>query len=203
MRNLFGLLFFLSFCMAHAQDNSTNISGEELPYAVIPEPAAEYTAGTVASRVVDGLGFRYYWATESLRAEDLSFKPNESARTTAETIHHIFQLTSTLKNACMGVPNRGGSSVEEMSFEEKRAATLLNIQTASDILRKSTDEEIASYKIVFMRKDGSSSEYPFWNLLNGPLADAIWHVGQVVSFRRSSGNPFNSKVSVLNGKLRD
>lgn len=203
MRNLFGLLLFLSFCMAHAQDNTINKFNEELPYSAIPEPAEKYTAGTVASRVADGLGFRYYWATESLRTEDLSFKPNESARTTEETIHHIFQLTSTLKNACLGKANDGSSGVEEMSFEQKRTATLLNIKTASDILRKSSDEEIATYKIIFMRKNGSSSEFPFWNMLNGPLADAIWHVGQVVSFRRSSGNPFNPKVSVLSGKLRD
>lgn len=40
-------------------------------------------------------------------------------------------------------------------------------------------------------------------MLNGPIADALWHVGQVVSFRRSSGNPFNSKVSVFSGKVRE
>ena len=36
----------------------------------------------------------------------------------------------------------------------------------------------------------------------GPIADALWHVGQVVTFRRSSGNPFNSKASVFTGKVR-
>jgi hypothetical protein len=59
-----------------------------------------------------------------------------------------------------------------------------------------------SFKIIFKSNNGIS-EYPFWNNLNGPIADAIWHTGQVVLLRRSSGNPFNSKVSVLSGKLRD
>jgi hypothetical protein len=58
------------------------------------------------------------------------------------------------------------------------------------------------FKVVFKNNE-RTTEFPFWNQLNGPIADAIWHTGQVVSFRRSSGNPFNSKASVFNGKLRD
>ncbi|MFT7499284.1 MAG: hypothetical protein ACI8QP_001887, partial [Porticoccaceae bacterium] len=47
------------------------------------------------------------------------------------------------------------------------------------------------------------SEYPFWDLINGPIEDAVWHSGQLVSFRRSSGNPMNPKVNFLTGKVRD
>ena len=202
MRNLLCLLLLLSSIMAFSQDNISNKS-KELPYSVIPDYPEDYSAGTVAARVVDGLGFRYYWGTEGLRAEDLSFKPNDDARTTEENIDHIYQLTNTLKNATLRKANGGDASVDSMSFDEKRAATLLNIKTASDILRTSSDEEVASYKLIFNRKDGSTVEYPFWNMLNGPLADAIWHVGQVVSFRRSSGNPFNSNMSLFNGRPRN
>ena len=56
--------------------------------------------------------------------------------------------------------------------------------------------------MVFLGNSGTS-EFPFWNLINGPIADAIWHTGQVVTLRRASGNPFNSQVSVLQGKLRE
>ena len=42
--------------------------------------------------------------------------------------------------------------------------------------------------------------FPFWNHLNGPIADALWHSGQIVSNRRASGNPLNSKVNVFIGK---
>ncbi|MBL4904447.1 MAG: hypothetical protein JKZ00_00090, partial [Flavobacteriaceae bacterium] len=55
-------------------------------YYEIPPAPKEYTAGTVASRMVDGLGFRYYWATEGLTEKDLAFRPNSEARTTLETI---------------------------------------------------------------------------------------------------------------------
>lgn len=44
-------------------------NAEQLPYYEIPEPAESYTTGGVLSRMMDGLGFRYYWATEGLRPE--------------------------------------------------------------------------------------------------------------------------------------
>jgi len=200
MKNmLFAVVFGLA-SYAQGQNGQETSDSLTLPYAAIPDAPKEYSAGTVASRVVDGLGFRYYWATEGLEQKDLQYKPNEEARSTEQTLDHILQLTSVLRNAVEGKVNAGESP--SMTFQEKRAATLENIEVASAILRMSSDDQMADYKLVFARKDGGTTEFPFWNMLNGPLADAIWHVGQVVSFRRSSGNPFNSKVSVLNGRLR-
>lgn len=172
-------------------------------YYKIPEYPESYNAGTVASRMVDGLGFRYYWGTVGLKSEDLAYKPSPEARTAGETIDHIYGLSNVLVNATKKLPNDFTKEDEEvLTFEEKRARTLQNIKEASEILKKSTAEDLENYKIVFISSRGRS-EYPFWNQLNGPLADAIWHVGQVVSFRRASGNPFNSNVSVLRGRLKD
>jgi len=167
---------------------------EKLPYYEIPKYSETYTAGTVAARMVDGLGFRYYWATEGLREEDLNFKPSEDGRTTAETIDHIYGLTKVIMNSTLNKPNTRAEE-PEMTFAQKRKKTLENIKTAADILRASND--ISEFKIIF-----GTNEYPFWNQLNGPIADAIWHCGQVVSFRRSSGNPYNSNASVFSGKVR-
>lgn len=168
-------------------------SQDKLPYYEIPESATEYTAGTVASRMIDGLGFRYYWATEGLTEKDLAFKPNAEARTSGETIDHILSLSQVVVNTTLNKPN--GEKQPEMTFAEKRKKTLENLKKASDILRKSKD--LSEFKIIFRER-----EFPFWNNINGPIADAIWHVGQVVSFRRSSGNPFPKGVSVFNGKVR-
>jgi hypothetical protein len=57
-------------------------------------------------------------------------------------------------------------------------------------------------KIVVKRGE-ETSDFPFWNLINGPIADAIYHCGQIVSYRRSSVNPSNPKVSVFTGKTRE
>lgn len=79
--------------------------------------------------------------------------------------------------------------------------TLENLKAASDIL-KGGGGTLEEYNIVFQRGD-TKSELPFWNQINGPISDALWHIGQVVSFRRSSGNPFSPRVSVLTGKVRN
>ncbi len=172
---------------------------EGLPYAEIPSPPEAYTAGSVASRMIDGLGFRYYWATEGLRPEDLSYKPSVEARTAEETIDHILGLSYVVLNSALKKVNAARED-DPLTFDEKRAQTLINLEQASKILRSA--ENLEDYPVVFKRNE-STSEYPFWNQINGPIADAIWHCGQLVSFRRASGNPFNSKVSVFSGKLRD
>ncbi len=192
---LSGVLFILP---AMAQE--TIKQPGDLPYYQIPDYPEEYTANSVAARMVDGLGFRYYWATEGLRPEDLAFKPNQEARTTEATLNHILGLTRILLNSVKKLPSGALKIDPELSFAEKRQQTLINIKTASDILKASKPSTLKEYKIIFNGTE-PATEYPFWNLINGPIADAIWHVGQVVSFRRSSGNPFNSKASVLRGKL--
>ncbi len=90
----------------------------------------------------------------------------------------------------------------ELSFAEKRQATLENIKQASDLLKSSGPGGLEEMMIVFKRGE-RTSEFPFWNLLNGMIADAIYHTGQIVSYRRASGNPINPKVSVFSGKTRE
>lgn len=172
-----------------------------LPYREIPAYPDSFTAEAVVARMIDGLGFRFYWATEGLRPEDLSFRPSPEARTSEETIDHILGLSNILVNALKKQANvRSGEETSPLTFVVKRKMTLENLQTASMLLRQ-PGSRLEDCTIVF--KNGErSTEFPFWNMLNGPIADALWHVGQVVSFRRSSGNPFNSKASVFTGTVR-
>ena len=176
---------------------ASNAQKSELPYQHIPDFPDEYTANNVAARTIDGLGFRYYWATKDLREEDLAYKPSEDGRTTEETLIHIYNLTITIMNA----PESKVNSYPEvdMTFEELRTATLLNIEKASNLLKGDKDGSMGEYKIVFQRGD-NLTEYPFWNMLNGPLADAIYHTGQIVAFRRASGNPIAKGVRMFSGE---
>jgi hypothetical protein len=197
-------ILFIALCVSFMQSisaTSLKVVTDTLPFYEIPNYPEKYTPETVVIRMIDGVGFRFYWATEGLTAKDLAFKPSDKARTSEETIDHIFGLSKVILNALLKKVN--GTSGEETStlkFEDKRRMTLENLQKASEIL-KSNKENLENYKIMFKNGD-KTTEYPFWNLINGPIEDAVWHVGQVVSFRRSSGNPFNSKASVLTGKLR-
>lgn len=173
-----------------------------MPYREIPAYPDSFSAANVAARMVDGLGFRFYWATEGLRPEDLAFRPTPEARSSEETIDHILGLSTILLNSLKNKPNvRSGEETSPLAFEVKRKKTLETLWEASQLLRDS-HTRLDSLSIVFGTGD-ARRELPFWNMLNGPIADALWHVGQVVTFRRSSGNPFNSKVSVLMGTVRE
>ena len=186
--------FFIPF-FSMAQDS-------DLPYSQIPDYPDSYASGNVLSRLVDGLGFRYYWATEGLTQKDLDFKPSEGARSTYETMQHIYGLALTIVNAPTSTPNSGPVDWSQFTYETLRASTLKQLKKASELYAGLSEEELAKAEMVFQNGDNRTA-FPIWNMINGPIADAIWHTGQVVSFRRSSGNPFNSKVSVLQGKLRN
>jgi hypothetical protein len=190
---LVALFLFTSLVMI-AQDKN------ELPYYEIPEAPENYKAGTVAARMIDGLGFRFYWVTEGLTKHDLEYKPSESGKSTAETVQHIFELSEMILNTAMQQVNDFTVEPKALTYKEMRNQTLLNLKKASDILLK--QDNLEDHKLIFKSTNGTR-EFPFWNLINGPIADAIWHCGQVVSFRRSSGNPYNSKASVLTGKVKN
>lgn len=171
---------------------------KKLPYYEIPDYPETYTAGAVAARMIDGLGFRFYWATEGLRKEDLAYKPGNDTRTSQETIEHIYGMSIIILNSTKGLSTEGQPAT--LPFEAMREQTLFNLQSASNTLRTLSDADLNNIKMVFKRGD-KTSEFPFWNEINGPIADCLWHVGQVVSFRRASGNPFSNQVSVLTGKV--
>jgi len=86
---------------------------------------------------------------------------------------------------------------EKMTFAEMRRQTLLNFQAFSDRIQSS--KELSEFTI---RKAGEIT-VPFLNIINGPISDVIWHAGQVSSFRRSSGNPINSKANHFSGTVRE
>jgi hypothetical protein len=179
----------------------SQVKGNEDYYYQIPSYPKEYTASTVAARMIDGLGFRYYWATDGLREKDLGFRPNDQARTSMETLWHIYGLSQVIVHAVKSEPDVNEPR-PKYDFNELRKQTLENFRTASDILKSSKDEDLNDYKMIF-KGDSDETVFPFWNLLNGPIADVLWHVGQVVSFRRSSGNPFDGKNNVLTGKREE
>ena len=176
--------------MGFAQD----ISEEKIPYYEVPEYAKEFTAGTMAARMVDALGFRFYWSSEGLTEKDLAYKPSKDVRSTAETIDHILDLSFVIVNSTLNKTN-GDVDKSKMTFADKRKQALFNLKTAADILRASND--ISQFKIIF-----GENEIPFWNQVNGPIADAIWHCGQLASYRRTSGNPINPNVNHFRGTVK-
>ena len=84
MKNIF-IFLLISFSM--------NAQQEQLPFYEIGEYPSEYSSTNVVSRMIEGLGYRFYWATESLNEDDLNYKPSQDSRSTFEVIEHIYGLT--------------------------------------------------------------------------------------------------------------
>ena len=126
MKNVYILLFGLITMTMNAQ--------QELPYAEIGPYQDEFTAHTVLTRMVEGLGYRFYWATESLTENDLSYKPSESGRSSMHTIEHIYGLTEMVIHAFEG--KQYDFSQDPMTFEELRRGTLMNLKNARNVSRK-------------------------------------------------------------------
>lgn len=186
-----------SACISQEKMQNQN----EIPYKQIPEAPEDFSSGNVLARMVDGLGYRFYWASEGLRDEDIAYRPSEDAQSVAQTMDHMYGLSTTIMNATTSTPNIRPLVIPEVDFAEKRAMILRNLKKASDQLRGATAAEVQEMKLIFQRGEQQSS-FPFWNNINGPIADAIYHTGQLVSFRRTTGNPMNANVNVFMGKNR-
>jgi hypothetical protein len=195
---IISFLIIISCKALYAQEAKIE-SETDLPYYQIPEYPESYTGENVAARIIDGLGFRYYWATEGLTQKDLDFRPANDGRSTSETIDHILGLSYTIVNASLNKPNVFPRDEQPVSFKDKREKTLKNIYQASKVLKESKKGTIDDLKVIFKNNE-NTNEYPYWNMLNGPIADAIYHTGQVVSHRRSSGNPIDPKVRQFQGR---
>lgn len=202
------LCLFLMNCATVAQQPATEkatttvATTPEIPYHQIPDYPEKMTAGTAIGRTLDGLGYRYYWATKDLTDKDLNYDPGNDGRPPKDVLQHLYGLSMMIRAAAEKQPNIRPLPESTMEWEAKRVATLENIKAASDIFKASSDEEIANFDIIFQRGE-EQNKVPVWHLFNGPIDDAIYHVGQIVSFRRSSGNPMNPFVNVFMGKTKE
>jgi hypothetical protein len=151
----------------------------------IPSPPSAITAGTVLARLAQGIGFRYRWATEGLSAEDLAFCPAEGSMTLGQLLEHIHGLVRWV-GECVGLAPLGStgrdSTLELVAALAKRFEAMTESDLSAVVVRTSRGETL-----------------PFWNLVNGPLADSLTHIGQVASWRRILGKPV-PRADVFRGR---
>ena len=72
MRNILITFIFLFTLSINAQTDKKEI---DLPFSEIGEYPADFSQANIISRMIEGLGYRYYWATKSLTENDLNYKP--------------------------------------------------------------------------------------------------------------------------------
>ena len=173
-------------------------SQEKLPFYEITEIPNEINSTNLMVRMIEGLGFRYHWATENITEKDLKYRPSKDAMSNYETIEHIYDLSNTIYNSSKSLPNIRSKKKTSMDFISLRKETLNNLKLTREVFTSFNDKDLKNVKIIFQDKS-RKYEFPIWNLINGPISDAIYHTGQLVSFRRTSGNPIPKGVNVFLG----
>lgn len=156
-------------------------------YITLPDPPASMSAGAVLSRLCDGIGFRYRWATEGIGPADLGFSPGPGCMTLGELLAHILELLEWVAQY-LGVQEAAASPAAGPAASEPAALRARTIGLAAALAARfngMTDADLAAVRITSSRGD----TLPLWNMVNGPLADSLTHVGQVLSWRRLAGSP--------------
>ena len=148
MKNLFLFQFamVLLILMAHSNLQAQEM---ELPYKEIPAYPSNYSSGNVVSRMIDGLGYRYYWATEGLTEKDLTYKPSEDGRTILETLEHIHVMSNNILLAPDAKPYERPKNPPKYSYEELRALTLQNLKAATLKILGKSSQEMEHFKVIF------------------------------------------------------
>ena len=165
---------------------------QELPFEDISKTPNDLTATNTLLRMVEGLAFRYRWATENLSEENIKFKPHPTSMSIEEVNAHIFDLVDST-NRVFGGEKQNKDSLN--SFQQIRMKSLLVLENLSEKLKKMSDKDLSEIEKKTSRK------LPFWYWINGPLADALTHVGQITSWRRIAGNPQLKGVNVFIGTI--
>jgi hypothetical protein len=150
----------------------------------IPDYPENISGTSVLVRLLDGLGFRFRWSTEGLSDEDYEFRPAPDCMSIEELVRHVWGLVNWV---CQSTLSERFKKQDDISLV--RRSVLEMTYALREALLSMSDEELAVIQI---------RERPFWHIVNGPVADALTHVGQINSFRRLAGNP-TPKANVFLG----
>jgi hypothetical protein len=164
-----------------------------IAYQTIPDPPATPSAGAVLGRLADGIGFRFRWATEGMRGEDLAFRPADDCMTLGELLAHIVELLSWVAES-VGIAPRWDMK-DSTDFDAVRGRVLELAAQLGTRFKAMSDMEVNGCTITPSRGDTQ----PVWNIVNGPLSDSLTHIGQILSWRRIAGSPA-AQADVFRGR---
>lgn len=153
-------------------------------YATLPPEPARVDAAGILTRLVDAIGFRFHWATADLRADDWPFAAADGAMSLRACVEHIHALLRRTA-ADFGLD----LDATPADDEARRAAVLEACGALRERVAACSDRDLAAIPDL-------------WRLIQGPLADALTHIGQIATWRRIAGNPAR-RVSYLRGRVAD
>ena len=159
-------------------------------YRSVDEYPSREDANGVLIRLLDSLGYRFYWATEGLSKGDYDYCPGHGCQKIGELLKHIWGLVNWVHDSILA---EGTESTRPSDPDAQRDQTLGMLLSMRQHVERIGQEEL--FRITIK---GS----PLWHVINGPLSDALTHTGQIASFRRLNGNPV-PKHSVFSCQQRN
>lgn len=166
-------------------------------FDALPAPPTDLPdACNVLARLVEGLGFRYRWAVDGLGAEDMDFRAAEGCMSLGQLLDHLRFLARwvernvvaaaegtepvTYPSCCEGLPDPAG---DPAAFATQTLGAWASLR---DQLLRLDAAGLARVQLIGGKEP---TAFPVWNMINGPLADALTHVGQLNAWRRQLGKP--------------
>lgn len=147
----------------------------ELPFREIGEYPDSITGPNMIVRMFDGLGFRFYWATEDLLIKDFVFQSTPDGKSIRDILDHVWGLVNWMSIHVLQLKNKRPEDHYDL-----RNNILLIIEKLRDEFAKMVEKKLETIQI---------ENKPFWHLINGPIEDAVSHIGQINILRRMAGNP--------------
>lgn len=147
------------------------------------KPADQFSGAAVIARLVDTIKVRYQIATEGLSENNKTFRATPESMSMLELQKHVLLLL-LWSSKCVEAPIDKKAKAE--SFEDFQRDIISTCNLLRNHLLTLSDEQLSKVTIYLKRED---THYPIWYLVNGPLSDAIHHIGQIVTWRRIDGNP--------------
>ncbi len=160
----------------------------------IPDPPSSPSAGAILGRLMDGIGFRFRWATEGIRVGDLSFRPAADCISLGELLSHVVELLSWVAESVGMAP-----TYELMKSEDPEILRGRTLELAAALAARFKGMSEAALGALTIHSSFRGDTLPVWNIVNGPLSDSLTHVGQILSWRRIAGVPAPT-ADVLRGR---
>jgi hypothetical protein len=180
--------------LAAAAEEERVMPAPSFDFRSLPPGPETVTGSAVLVRMVEGIGFRFFWATEGLRESDLSFRPTPETMSIADLAGHVLDLVAWVALSAGAIPAGPREPERPLPFPEARQRVLEVLSLLRARFAGMSDEEIGTIRI-----GSRAGPVPWPHLVNGPLADALTHVGQINVLRRASGNPV-PKANVFLGR---
>ena len=117
----------------------------------IEAPPTRVSGTSVLARLVDGLAFRYYWATEGLRPADYDFRPGPDSMSTPELQEHTLHLVFMIKQTVFNADER--ERFESDDPASLRAQALESLRLVREHLIELDDETVSGHEVL--KRDGS------------------------------------------------